>query len=145
MTTERQSRPLDVVLVEDNPADVRLTTEVLRDAATPTRVHVASDGEEGLKVIRELGSDRRLDLVLLDYNLPRKSGLEVLSECKSDPALRRIPVVMLSGAGDDRDVKRCYELYANAYVTKPIEFDRFNDVLRAVERFWLGVATLPPE
>ena len=145
MTTPGLSRPLDVVLVEDNPADVRLTTEILRDAVTPTRLHVASDGEQGLEVIRELGSDRRLDLVLLDYNLPRKSGLEVLRECKADPALRRIPVVMLSGSADERDVERCYELHANAYVTKPLEFDRFNDVMRAIERFWLGIATLPPE
>jgi len=145
VTTPGLSRPLDVVLVEDNPADVRLTTEILRDAVTPTRLHVASDGEQGLEVIRELGSDRRLDLVLLDYNLPRKSGLEVLRECKADPALRRIPVVMLSGSADERDVERCYELHANAYVTKPLEFDRFNDVMRAIERFWLGIATLPPE
>ncbi len=145
MTSPGLSRPLDVVLVEDNPADVRLTTEILRDAAIPTRLHVASDGEEGLEVIRELGADRRLDLVLLDYNLPRKSGLEVLRECKADPILRRIPVVVLSGSGDERDVERCYELHANAYVTKPLEFDRFNDVMRAIERFWLGIATLPPE
>ena len=145
MSISGPSRPLDVVLVEDNPADVRLTTEILRDAFTPTRLHVASDGEQGLEVIRELGSDRRLDLVLLDYNLPRKSGLEVLRECKADPALRRIPVVMLSGSADERDVERCYELHANAYVTKPLEFDRFNDVMRAIERFWLGIATLPPE
>ncbi len=145
MTNPSDSEPLDVVLVEDNPADVRLTTEVLRDSATPTRLHVASDGEQGMEVIRELSSDRRLDLVLLDYNLPRKSGLEVLRECKADPHLRRIPVVMLSGSGDDRDVRRCYELYANAYVTKPLEFDRFNEVIRAVERFWLGIVTLPPE
>ncbi|MGI8593968.1 MAG: response regulator [Solirubrobacteraceae bacterium] len=145
MTSPRLSRPLEVLLVEDNPADVRLTTEVLRDAATPTRLHVACDGEQGIEVIRELGSDRRLDLVVLDYNLPRKSGLEVLRECKADPALRRIPVVMLSGSGDDRDVQRCYELHANAYVTKPVEFDRFNEVIRAVERFWLGIATLPSE
>lgn len=145
MTSPHLSRQLDVVLVEDNPADVRLTAEVLRDAATPPRLHVAADGEQGLEVIRELGSDRRLDLVLLDYNLPRKSGLEVLRECKADPALRRIPVVMLSGSGDERHIQRCYELHANAYVTKPLEFDRFNEVMRAVERFWLGIATLPPE
>ncbi len=143
MSSPPLSRPLDVVLVEDNPADVRLTTEILNEAAAPVQLHLASDGEQGLEVIRELGSEHRLDLVLLDYNLPRKSGLEVLRECKGDPDLRSIPVVMLSGSGEDRDIRRCYEHHANAYVTKPLEFDRFNDVIRAIERFWLGIATLP--
>ena len=138
---------LDVLLVEDNPGDVRLTLEVLRESRVATDVTVAGDGDEALAVLRGEGSHadrRRPSLVLLDLNLPRKSGLEVLAEVKSDRNLRRVPVVVLSGSSAAHDVVRAYDLHANAYVTKPLDLNEFIAALRAVETFWLDLATLPP-
>jgi CheY-like chemotaxis protein len=137
---------LHVLLVEDNPGDVRLTQEVLRESRVPTEVKVASDGEEALDYLQARGEHatrKRPSLVLLDLNLPRKSGLEVLAECKSDDSLRRVPVVVLSGSSASHDVARAYDLHANAYVTKPLDLDEFIATLRAVEGFWLDLATLP--
>jgi two-component system, chemotaxis family, response regulator Rcp1 len=139
--------PLGVLLVEDNPGDVRLTLEVLRESRVETDVSVAGDGDEAMAYLRAEGghSGRRLpSLVLLDLNLPRKSGLEVLAECKADRALRRMPIVVLSGSSANHDVVRAYDLHANAYVTKPLDLREFIAALRAVEGFWLDLATLPP-
>jgi chemotaxis family two-component system response regulator Rcp1 len=139
--------PLQVLLVEDNPGDVRLTQEVLRESRVPSEVQVASDGEQALEYLHSRGeyADRVTpSLVLLDLNLPRKSGLEVLAECKSHDSLRRVPVVVLSGSSATHDVARAYDLHANAYVTKPLELTEFIAALRAVEAFWLDLATLPP-
>jgi CheY-like chemotaxis protein len=141
------TEPLQVLLVEDNPGDVRLTQEVLRESRVPSEVQVASDGEQALDYLQARGeyADRpRPSLVLLDLNLPRKSGLEVLAECKSDDALRRVPVVVLSGSSATHDVARAYDLHANAYVTKPLDLSEFIAALRAIEGFWLDLATLPP-
>jgi len=138
---------LDVLLIEDNPGDVRLTQEVLREARVPTDVTVAGDGEEAMAYLRGEGEHakrKRPSLVLLDLNLPRKSGLEVLAEVKGDKALRRVPVVVLSGSSATHDVVRAYDLHANAYVTKPLDLNEFIAALRAVEGFWLDLATLPP-
>ena len=138
---------LDVLLVEDNPGDVRLTLEVLRESRVPTDVAVAGDGEEAMAYLRGEGEHakrKRPSLVLLDLNLPRKSGLEVLAEVKGDKALRRVPVVVLSGSSATHDVVRAYDLHANAYVTKPLDLNEFIAALRAVEGFWLDLATLPP-
>jgi two-component system, chemotaxis family, response regulator Rcp1 len=137
-----------VLLVEDNPGDVRLTHEVLREAPVPPRLHVAPDGERALEMMRGVEVEghpaRRPDLVLLDLNLPRLGGTEVLRECKADDALRRTPIVVLSSSAADRDIVSSYELGANAYISKPVALEDFLGVVRAIERFWLGVATLPP-
>lgn len=137
-----------MLLVEDNPGDVRLTQEVLREAAVPPRLHVAPDGERALEMMRGVEVEglepRRPDLVLLDLNLPRLGGVEVLRECKADRELRRMPVVVLSSSAADRDIANSYELGANAYITKPVGLEDFLGVVRAIERFWLGIATLPP-
>ena len=139
--------PVHVLLVEDNPGDVRLTQEVLRESPVEVDVSVAGDGEDALACMRSLdpyAGRPTPRLVLLDLNLPRKSGIEVLAECKSDPALRRIPVIVLSGSSSGRDVEQAYDLHANAYVAKPLDLAAFMGALRAIEGFWLELATLPP-
>ena len=141
-------RVVEVLLVEDNPGDVRLTREVLREATVTARLHVAPDGERALEMMRGLAGEdqplRRPDLVILDLNLPRKSGTEVLRECKADADLRRTPIVVLSSSTADDEITRSYELGANAYVAKPVDLESFLSAVRAIERFWLSVATLPP-
>jgi CheY-like chemotaxis protein len=138
--------PIEILLVEDNPADVRLAVEALRAARVETRLHVAPDGVEALARLRRQGRHAgcpRPHIVLLDLNLPRKNGREVLSEIKADPDLSRIPVVVLTTSTAEEDVAGSYALHANAYVVKPVEFSRFVDVMRAIEGFWLHVAAYP--
>ena len=138
--------PIEILLVEDNPADVRLTVEALRSAMVPNRLQVAGDGVEALARLRRQGvhgGATRPHIVLLDLNLPRKNGREVLAEMKADPDLARIPVVVLTTSQSDEDVAATYALHANSYVVKPVEFSRFTEVMRAIEAFWLEVATLP--
>ena len=135
--------PFDILLVEDNPADVRLTQEAFKDARVPNRLHVARDGVEALGMLRDAtGAVPRPDLILLDLNLPRKDGREVLQDIKQDEALRHIPVVVLSTSHSEHDVARSYRLGANAFVTKPVDVDRFFQVIRALEQFWLDTARL---
>jgi two-component system, chemotaxis family, response regulator Rcp1 len=135
--------PLEILLVEDNPADVRLTMEALKDARVPNRLQVARDGVEALRMLREEPrTTPRPDLILLDLNLPRKDGREVLQEIKQDEALRHIPVVILSTSQAEQDIVQSYRLRANAFVTKPVEIDQFFEVVRSLERFWLEVARL---
>ena len=139
-------RPVQILLVEDSPGDVRLTQEVLKDATIANELHVATDGQQALEFLR--GSDRfadrpRPDLILLDINMPRMNGREVLRELRSDPALCRIPVIMLTTSSADDDVESSYALGANCYITKPIDFGRFTDVVRSIEQFWLSVVCLP--
>jgi CheY-like chemotaxis protein len=139
-------RPVEILLVEDSPGDVQLTVEALRDAKVSTHLHVATDGEEALAFLRREGGFAdvpRPDLVLLDLNLPKKSGHEVLEEIKSDPDLRRIPVVVLSTSDDEGDVLAAYDLNANCYVTKPVDLDRFWEVVRSIDQFWLSFVKLP--
>lgn len=139
--------PIEILLVEDNPGDVRLTQEAFKDARVLNHIVVAGDGEEALARLRRQGvheGARLPDLILLDLNLPKKSGREVLSEIKHDPALSRIPVVVLTSSRAEEDVARSYDLHANCYITKPVDFDRFIEVVRALEQFWLVVVTLPP-
>ena len=138
--------PVEILLVEDSPGDVQLTIEALRDAKVSTHLHVATDGEEALAFLRrEAGFEDvpRPDLVLLDLNLPKKSGHEVLEEIKSDPELRRIPVVILSTSDAEDDVLAAYDRSANCYVTKPVDLDRFWEVVRSIDQFWLSFARLP--
>jgi two-component system response regulator len=139
-------RPVEILLVEDSPGDVQLTIEPLRDAKVSTHLHVANDGEEALAFLRHdegFEGVPRPDLVLLDLNLPRKSGHEVLEEIKSDPDLRRIPVVILSTSDAEDDVLAAYDRSANCYVTKPVDLDRFWEVVRSIDQFWLSFVKLP--
>jgi len=136
-----------ILLVEDNPGDVRLIQEAFRDAQMRTDLQVAEDGEKALAFLRaEGGGDvPRPDLILLDLNLPRKDGREVLIEIKNDERLKRIPVVILSASHSEEDITRAYDLRANCYVTKPLHFDRFIEVVRSIEVFWLTAVELPKE
>jgi len=141
-----RSRPVQILLVEDSPGDVRLTQEVLKDATIANELHVAADGQEALELLR--GDDgfserSRPDLILLDLNLPRMNGREVLRELRADPELCRIPVIMLTTSSAVEDVDSSYALGANCFITKPIDFGRFTEVVRAIEQFWLSVACLP--
>jgi two-component system, chemotaxis family, response regulator Rcp1 len=134
------SPPIEILLVEDNPADVRLTIEALKEARVPNRLQVARDGVEAIALLK--GPSTRPDLILLDLNLPRMDGREVLREVKQNDTLCHIPVVVLTTSQAERDILESYRLRANAFVTKPAEIDRFFDVFRSMERFWLDVARL---
>jgi two-component system, chemotaxis family, response regulator Rcp1 len=137
------SSPIEIMLVEDNPADVRLTIEALKDAKVPNRLRVARDGVEAIRLLRDdTGTVPRPDLVLLDLNLPRKDGREVLAEIKKDDALRHIPVVILTTSQAEQDIVQSYRLGANAFITKPAEIDHFFEVIRSMEHFWVQVARL---
>jgi CheY-like chemotaxis protein len=135
------------LLVEDNPGDVRLTVEALRDSKVRNRIHVVDDGEKALAFLRcegEYADARRPDLILLDLNLPRKDGREVLAEIKKDPTLQAIPVVILTSSAAEQDVVQAYNLHANCYITKPVDLEQFLRVIRSIEDFWLMVVMLPP-
>ncbi len=141
------TRPREVLLVDDDPAVARLTREALRDVSCPPWVHTVPDGVAALAFLRRAGpyaDAPRPDVVLLDLHMPRKGGHEVLAEMKADPALRRIPVVVLSTSNDERDVLAAYDRQANCYVVKAGDFDRFCADMEAFASFWLSGATLPP-
>jgi two-component system, chemotaxis family, response regulator Rcp1 len=143
-----RGRAIEILLVEDNPGDVRLIREALRDGKVWNNPHVVNDGQAALDFVfrREPYADKpRPDLVLLDLNLPKKDGREVLKVIKSDPDLKRIPVVVLTTSKEEEDVLRAYNLAANCYVTKPVEFDEFMKVIRMIEDFWLTIVALPRE
>lgn len=141
------TRPLaEVLLVEDNPADVRLTREAMKEGNVDSNLHVVGDGQAALDFLRRQGSHEqapRPDLILLDLNLPKKSGREVLAEIKKDQELRSIPVVVLSTSRADEDVAGCYQLHANCFIAKPADLDQFVDVVRRIETFWLRTVNLP--
>ena len=135
-----------ILLVEDNAADARLIAELLKEARWPHRLSHVSDGVEAMAYLRRHGhyaEARRPDLIVLDLNLPRKDGRELLAEIKADEKLKGIPVVVLTTSRAEEDVHRAYNLYANCYVTKPVDLDQFTRVVKVIEDFWLGVATLP--
>ena len=135
--------PIEIMLVEDNPADVRLTVEALKEARVPNRLHVARDGVEAMQMLKEPPTGTpRPDVILLDLNLPRKDGREVLKEIKQDDALRHIPVVILSTSQAEQDIVHSYRLGASAFITKPVEIDQFFEAVRSLEQFWLTVAKL---
>ena len=145
---EALMRPADILLVEDNPGDVRLTMEVLKGGRFANRLIVANDGVEAMAVLRRTGPHKgqaRPDLVLLDLNLPRKDGRSVLSEMKADEELKRIPVVILTTSSSDADVLRSYNLQANCYITKPVDLAQFTRVIKQIHDFWLATARLPPQ
>lgn len=140
------TRPIEILLVEDNAGDVRLTREALRDAKVRNNMMVASDGEEALEYLRQEGKHAdaaRPDLILLDLNLPRMNGFEVLDVIKEDALLKRIPVVILTTSQAEQDIIRSYNLHANAYVTKPVDLDQFIKVIKSIEDFWLEIVKLP--
>jgi CheY-like chemotaxis protein len=141
-------RLINILLVEDNPADVRLTQEALKEAAhARTRLHVAGDGVEALEFLHRQGSFAaapRPDLMLLDLNLPRVDGRQVLAEVKGDPDLRRIPVVVLTTSPSEDDILHAYDQHVNSYIRKPVDLDQFLHVLRAIDDYWLGSVSLPP-
>jgi two-component system, chemotaxis family, response regulator Rcp1 len=148
MSDGRAGRPISILLVEDNPGDVRLTMEALKEGKVHNDLRVAADGVEAIAMLRREGKHAnvpRPDLILLDLNLPRRDGREVLAEIKSDPALKRIPVVVLTTSKAEEDVVRTYDLHANCYVTKPVDLEQFIHVVRSIDGFWLSVVELPPE
>ena len=142
-----QERPIEILLVEDNPGDVRLTQEVFKEGKIHNRMSVAWNGEEALSYLRKEGrffDAIRPDLILLDLNLPRKGGREVLAEIKEDPKLKCIPVVILTTSQADQDISESYKQHANCYIVKPVDLDHFIGVVRSIEGFWLQIVKLPP-
>ena len=139
---------IEVLLVEDSPGDVRLTREAFKDAKVLINLHVASDGEEAMAFLTHKGKHAnapRPDLILLDLNLPKKDGREVLEEIKEDPALKIIPVVILTTSASEADILKTYQLHANCYIAKPVDLDGFLKVVKSIDSFWLSVVKLPRE
>jgi CheY-like chemotaxis protein len=139
-------RPAEVLLVEDSPSDVRLTREALKAGNVTVNLNVVRDGIEAMDYLRRRNSYKNSptpDLILLDLNLPRKNGREVLEEIKADPELRRIPVLIMTTSHADQDINRAYSLNANCYITKPMELDEFLRIVKSIEDFWFKTATLP--
>jgi two-component system, chemotaxis family, response regulator Rcp1 len=148
MTLRALPRPIEILLVDDNPADVYLTREILQETKLHNDITEAYDGEQALQMLhREPPYEKtpRPDLILLDLNLPRRDGRDVLEQIKNDPDLKRIPVVILTTSRDERDILRTYNLHANCYVTKPIDLEQFITVVKSIEQFWLSIVLLPAE
>jgi two-component system, chemotaxis family, response regulator Rcp1 len=146
MYSEGNTMLVDILLVEDNPADVRLTMEALKEGKIKNRLTVAKDGIEALEVLRKKGkfaNARDIDLILLDLNMPRMDGRAVLAEIKQDPDLKHIPVVIMTTSKAEEDIVKSYNLHANCYIVKPLDFDKFIEVVKAVEDFWVSIVTLP--
>ena len=142
-----ESPPVEILLVEDNPGDERLTREALKEGKVYSNLHWVKDGVEAMEFLRRQGkysSVPRPDIILLDLNLPKKDGREVLQDIKNDPELKRIPVVVLTTSKAEEDVLRTYNLHANCYVTKPVDLEKFIVVVKSIDVFWLTVVTLPP-
>ena len=148
MTTSSTGQPIEILLVEDSPGDVLLTRERLKDAKVLNHLSVVGDGEEAMAFLRRDAPHAdapRPDLILLDLNLPKKDGREVLAEIKSDSQLRRIPVVVLTTSAAEQDILRSYDLHANCYITKPVDLDQWISVVNSIENFWLTIVKLPSE
>jgi CheY-like chemotaxis protein len=148
MTSQNLLKPIEILLVEDNLADVRLTQEALKEEKLHNNLSVVNDGVEALAILRREGkyaSAARPDLILLDLNLPRKDGREVLEEIKNDPELKAIPVVVLTISEAEKDILVSYNLHANCYITKPLDMNQFSRVVKSIEDFWLTIVKLPPK
>jgi CheY-like chemotaxis protein len=144
---DRIAPPVEILLVEDNPGDVRLTQEALKEGKVYNNLHWAKDGVEALEFLKRQGKHAkapRPDIILLDLNLPKKDGREVLAVIKNDVDLKHIPVVVLTTSEAEEDVLKSYSLHANCYVTKPVDLEKFIHVVQSIDRFWLTVVTLPP-
>ncbi|MEN3296208.1 MAG: hypothetical protein V7642_5461 [Burkholderiales bacterium] len=140
--------PIEILLVEDNPGDVRLTVEALKDGKVLNQLHVVEDGVAALDFLymrAPYANVPRPDLILLDLNLPRKNGREILAEIKSDDSLKTIPVVILTTSEAEQDILRAYSLHANCYISKPVGYDQFTNIVRSIEAFWLTIVKLPPK
>jgi chemotaxis family two-component system response regulator Rcp1 len=147
MNIEETGTPIEILLVEDNPGDVRLTHEVFKESKIRNKLHVVKDGVEAMDFLHRQGKGTngvRPDLILLDLNLPKKDGREVLAEIKADDDLKRIPVVVLTISKAEEDILRSYSLHANCYLNKPIEFEQFFNLVKYIEEFWLTIVKLPP-
>ena len=147
MDANKLVRPVDILLVEDNPGDSDLAREALENSKFHNTLHIVDDGEKAMAFLRQQGvyaGMPRPELILLDLNLPRKDGREVLAEIKADEALKCIPVVILTTSQAEEDILKTYNLHANCYITKPIDLNRFLDVVRSIEDFWLSIVLLPP-
>ena len=148
MSNAASGRPVEILLVEDNPGDVDLTRETLLDSKLLNHMSVVNNGVEAMAYLRREGKyvdATRPDLILLDLNLPKKDGREVLAEIKADERLRRIPVVVLTTSSAEKDILQTYDLHANCYITKPVNLDQFSAVVRAIEEFWFTIVKLPSE
>jgi chemotaxis family two-component system response regulator Rcp1 len=148
MNNEESSKTIEILLVEDNPADIRLAQEAFKDAKVCNILHTVGDGVEAMAFLRRQGKYAevaRPDLILLDLNLPKKDGREVLAEIKTDERLKLIPVVILTVSKDEEDILKTYNLHANCYITKPIDFEQFMKVVKGIEEFWLTIVKLPPK
>lgn len=148
MSSQMWGRPVEILLVEDNPGDVRLTQEGLKEGKVRNTLHVVRDGVEALAFLRREGEYAhapRPDLILLDLNLPKKDGREVLAEIKEDPILRRIPVVVLTVSKAEEDILKTYDLHANCYITKPVGLEQFIRVVKSIDDFWFSIVKLPPD
>jgi len=146
MEGTKAERPIEILLVEDNPGDVRLTREIFKAARIRNLIHTVEDGVEAMEYLRNQGKyadAAKPDLILLDLNLPRKDGREVLAEIKMDDELKRIPVVVLTISKAEEDILKTYSLHANCYITKPVDLDQFIKVVASIEDFWLSVVKLP--
>jgi chemotaxis family two-component system response regulator Rcp1 len=146
MMKHTDGRPVEILLVEDNPGDVRLMVEALKDAKVNNNLHVANNGETAMDFLRREGDYVDVpvpDLVMLDLNLPKKDGREVLAEIKEDPELKHIPVVVITTSAAEEDILKSYKLHANCYITKPVNFEQFIKVVHSIEEFWLTVVRLP--
>ncbi len=142
------SKPIEILLIEDSTTDILITQEALHEARLPNHLNIVEDGVKALDFLRQIGSYAqapRPDLILLDLNLPRKNGQEVLAEIKNDPYLQQIPVVVLTTSSAEEDVIKAYALHANCYVVKPLDFISFVEVIRSIRHFWFTVVTLPLE
>jgi CheY-like chemotaxis protein len=148
MSSTELFRPIEILLVEDNPSDVRLTIEALKEGRVSNNLRVVKDGVEAMAFLHRTGKYKkapRPDLILLDLNLPKKDGREVLAEIKKDPKLKLIPVVILTTSRAEKDVMKTYKLHANCYISKPVDLERFITVVKAIENFWLSIVKLPTE
>ena len=146
MSNPNNDRAINILLVEDNPGDVRLTIEALKEGKIRNALNVVSDGEEALEYLHKRGKHAGAltpDIILLDLNLPRKDGREVLQEIKRHETLRRIPIVVLTTSSAEEDILKSYDLHVNCYITKPVDMNQFIEVVKAIDHFWFSVVTLP--
>jgi CheY-like chemotaxis protein len=143
-----EAKPIEILLIEDSPSDIALTVEALKAGKVANTLNCVKDGIEAMAYLKRQGKFKdavRPDLIMLDLNLPKKDGREVLAELKNDPSLKIIPVIVLTTSRSDQDILRSYELNANCYITKPVDFKFFIDVVKSIENFWLSIVTLPPK